>query len=163
MEHLMNRTPICACAALLLATIVIASGCPSESQNSAVSTPQAGIEQPGQTPPNVELPPAELSAAHVLIMYNGSERAPAEITRTKDEALALAKEIATKAKAEDADFAALAREHSDCPSGLDGGSLGSFRPGDMTPAFSEATAKLAVGEVSDLVETPFGYHIILRQ
>ena len=157
MEHVMNRTPMCAFATLLLATIVIASGCPSGSEDGAGSAPQAGIGQPRQTPPG------ELSAAHVLIMYNGSERAPAEITRTKDEALALAKEIATKAKAEDADFAALAREHSDCPSGLDGGSLGSFRPGDMTPAFSEATAKLAVGEVSDLVETPFGYHIILRQ
>ena len=153
----MNRTPTCAFTALLLATIVIASGCPSESEDGAVSTPQAGIEQPGQTPPG------ELSAAHVLIMYNGSERAPDEISRTKEEALALATEIATKAKAEGADFAALAREYSDCPTGPKGGSLGTFRPSDMVSAFSEATAKLAVGEVSDLVETPFGYHIILRQ
>ena len=142
----MKITPRCAFAVLLLATIVVGSGCSSESEDSAVSTP-----------------PGELSAAHILIMYDGSERAPAEISRTKEEALALATEIATKAKAEGADFAALAREYSDCPSGSKGGSLGTFRPGDMVPAFSEATAKLVVGELSDLVETPFGYHIILRQ
>ena len=159
----MNGTPIRAFTALLLATIAIASGCPGESQDSAVSTPQAGIEQPEQTPPNVELPPDELSAAHVLIMYEGSERAPAGITRTKEEALALAKEIAAKAKAEGADFAALAKEHSDGPSGPGGGSLGNFPPHAMVPEFSDATLKLAVGEVSDPVETSFGYHIIRRQ
>ena len=162
-HDLMNRTPICECVALLLATIVIASGCPSGSQDGAVPTPQAGIEQPEQTPPKVELPPDELSAAHILVMYKGSQRAPAEITRTKEEALALATEIATKAKAEGADFAALAKEHSDGPSGPGGGSLGNFPPHAMVPAFSDATVKLAVGEVSDPVETSFGYHVIRRQ
>ena len=159
----MSKTPICAFTALLLATIVVASGCPSESQDSAVSTPQAGIEQSGQAPPNVELPPDELSAAHILIMHKGSERAPAKITRTKQEALALANEIAAKAKAEGADFAALAKEYSDGPSGPGGGDLGSFPPHAMIPEFSAATIKLAIGEVSDPVETPFGYHIIRRQ
>ena len=138
MERLINRTPIWACAALLLTTIVLATGCPSESQD-------------------------ELSAAHILVMYKGSERAPAGITRTKDEALALAKEIATKAKAEGADFAALAKEHSDGPSGPEGGNLGTFPPHAMIPEFSAATIKLAIGDVSDPVETSFGYHIIRRQ
>lgn len=107
--------------------------------------------------------PEELNAAHILVMYKGSERAPADITRTKDEALALAQEIATKAKAEGADFAALAREYSECPSSADGGNLGNFMAGQMVPEFSKATMKLAIGDVSDVVESSFGYHVIRRQ
>jgi len=108
-------------------------------------------------------PSSELSAAHILIMHTESERVPESITRSKEEALALTKEIAVNLQAKDADFAALAKEHSDCPSGTEGGSLGSFAPNQMVPEFSQATIGLAVGEVSDLVETPFGYHIIRRQ
>ena len=159
----MNRTPICSFAAILLATLVVVSGCGGESKDSETSSPQAGNEQPGQTPPKVELPSDELSAAHILIMYRGSERAPRQIVRSKTRALELAEEIASEAKGDGADFAALAKEHSDCPSGRVGGNLGLFQPDGMAPAFSEATAKLAVGEISDPVETPFGYHIILRQ
>ena len=99
----MKITPRCWFAVLLVATLVIACGCPSDSQDSAVSGPQAGTDQPKRTPPKVEPPPNELSAAHILVMHKGSQRVPDDITRTKEEALALAKEIATKAKAEGAD------------------------------------------------------------
>ena len=105
---------------------------------------------------------SKLSAAHILIMHTGSARAPAEITRSKEEALALAQEIAAKAKADGADFAALAREYSDGPSGPQGGDLGTFAPQQMVKPFSDATMNLAVGGVSDPVETEFGYHIICR-
>jgi parvulin-like peptidyl-prolyl isomerase len=77
--------------------------------------------------------------------------------------LALAKEIAVKAKAEGADFAALAKEYSDGPSGADGGRLPDFLPHQMVKPFSDAVMKLAIGEVSDPVETEFGYHVIRRQ
>jgi parvulin-like peptidyl-prolyl isomerase len=96
-------------------------------------------------------------------MHKDSDRAPAEITRTKEEALALVQEIARRLEAEGADFAALAKEYSDCPSGSQGGDLGTFSPGQMVAPFSEATMKLGIGEVSDPVETQFGYHIIRRQ
>ncbi len=58
------------------------------------------------------------------------------------------------------DFAALAKEYSQGPSGPKGGDLGYFTKDKMVPPFAEAAFKLAVNEVSDIVETQFGYHLI---
>ena len=58
-------------------------------------------------------------------------------------------------------FAALAREHSTCPSGQEGGSLGQFGRGQMVPEFETAVFSTAPGEIApELIETQFGYHII---
>ena len=60
-----------------------------------------------------------------------------------------------------ADFAAVARAQSQDPgSAPNGGDLGFFPRGQMTPAFEEAAFKLKTGAVSNIVETPFGFHII---
>lgn len=71
-----------------------------------------------------------------------------------------AKEIAELARAEGADFAALAKEHSTGPSGPNGGDLGWFGQGQMVPAFNDAVFSMEVGQVSDPVQTQFGWHII---
>lgn len=101
----------------------------------------------------------KISASHILLMYEGSTRSSA--SRSKDEAEALIKDL--KGQLDDgADFAELAGEHSDCPSGSDGGSLGSFGKGQMVKEFQDAAFGLEDGGVSDVVETDFGYHLIKR-
>jgi peptidyl-prolyl cis-trans isomerase C len=101
----------------------------------------------------------KVSASHILLMYQGSERSSA--TRSKQEAqtqiAAIERELAAGG-----DFALLARQHSDCPSKSQGGDLGSFGRGQMVKAFEEAAFGLPVGGTSGVIETPFGYHLIQR-
>jgi peptidyl-prolyl cis-trans isomerase C len=59
-----------------------------------------------------------------------------------------------------ADFGEMAREHSECPSGKDGGGLGSFGPGQMVPEFDTVVFNEEVGAVHGPVQTSFGYHLI---
>ena len=60
------------------------------------------------------------------------------------------------------DFAEEAKKNSDCPSGAEGGSLGWFGRGMMVPEFDKAAFEMKKGEVSDIVTTQFGYHIIYK-
>ncbi len=101
----------------------------------------------------------QVRASHILLMYQGSMRSTA--SRSQDEARSQIDALAAQV-ADGADFAALAREHSDCPSGAQGGDLGAFGAGQMVPAFETAAFGLDVGATSGVVETPFGYHLIQR-
>lgn len=101
----------------------------------------------------------QISASHILLMYAGSERSRA--TRSKEEAQTQIADIASELRG-GGDFAALARQHSDCGSAQAGGDLGNFGRGQMVKGFEDAAFALNVGDTSDVVETPFGYHIIRR-
>jgi peptidyl-prolyl cis-trans isomerase C len=59
-----------------------------------------------------------------------------------------------------ADFAALAKEHSACPSGKSGGDLGEFGQGRMVPEFDKVVFSGEVGKVHGPVQTQFGWHLI---
>ncbi len=59
-----------------------------------------------------------------------------------------------------ADFAAVAKEHSTCPSGQQGGELGEFGPGQMVREFDEVVFSGALNEVHGPVQTQFGYHLL---
>ncbi|MBF0247677.1 MAG: peptidyl-prolyl cis-trans isomerase [Alphaproteobacteria bacterium] len=100
-----------------------------------------------------------VAASHILLMYAGSMRSSA--TRSKDEALAQIEDLKSQLDG-GADFAALAKDHSDCPSGSGGGALGTFGRGQMVKEFEDATFSMDVGDVSGVVETAFGYHLIKR-
>lgn len=102
---------------------------------------------------------SSIRASHILLMYKGSMRSTA--SRSKDEAQAEIAALREKIEG-GADFGAVAQDVSDCPSGAEGGDLGSFRPGMMVASFDQAAFALNVGELSGVVETPFGYHLILR-
>ena len=59
-----------------------------------------------------------------------------------------------------ADFAEVAAAHSNCPSGKNGGDLGSFTPGQMVKEFDQVVFNETVGEVHGPVKTQFGYHLV---
>ena len=117
---------------------------------------------PAQAPTPPPAPELRIGASHVLIQYKGSLRAAPTITRSKEEAKKLAADIAAKAK-KGQDFAALAKQYSDEPGAKDrAGSLGKFGKGQMVKPFEDAAFALKPGEVSGVVETDFGFHVIKR-
>ena len=99
--------------------------------------------------------PERVRASHILITVpKGSDAAAKTAARTK------AADILKDVKA-GKDFAALAKQHSQDPgSAQNGGDLGFFQQGQMVGPFNDVAFKLAPGQVSDLVETEFGFHII---
>ena len=111
--------------------------------------------------PVVELPD-EISASHILISYKGADRADSKITRSKQAARKEAERIRGLITNGGKDFADMAKKHSDGPSGPKGGDLGSFKFEVMAQPFSEAAFDLNIDEVSEVVETGFGFHIIKR-
>lgn len=85
---------------------------------------------------------AQASARHILV-------------ETEEACQALKDQIETGA-----DFAELARAHSQCPSGKQGGDLGQFGPGQMVPEFDRVVFNEEVGKVHGPVKTQFGYHLL---
>ncbi len=88
-------------------------------------------------------PPREFNASHILLE---SEQDAKKVLLELDAG---------------ADFAELAAERSTGPSGPNGGNLGWFGPGQMVPDFENAVAALEVGEISNPVQTQFGWHVII--
>jgi NIMA-interacting peptidyl-prolyl cis-trans isomerase 1 len=124
---------------------------------------------------NCEANMATYSASHILVKHQGSRRKAswkdpegAVIgNRSRDEAVTILEGYLSQlgglaGDALAARFAQLAGTESDCGSAKDGGDLGVFGPGQMMAPFEEATAALGVGEISGLVDTDSGTHIILR-
>jgi peptidyl-prolyl cis-trans isomerase NIMA-interacting 1 len=106
--------------------------------------------------------PDTIIAQHVLVIYKGAKRAPKTITRSKPDAKARAAEALAKIQA-GAAFEDIVKAYSDDAGSVDRlGSLGKFHRDDMEPAFSAAAFALQPGQVSDVVETPFGFHVIKR-
>lgn len=98
--------------------------------------------------------PEAVKASHILLGVD--QKATAEEKKAaREKAEKLRKELVGGA-----DFATLAKGNSTCPSSKQGGDLGFFGKGQMVPAFETAAFALKPGEISEVVETQFGYHII---
>jgi peptidyl-prolyl cis-trans isomerase C len=102
-----------------------------------------------------------VKARHILIRAKGAPMAalPGKPELTDEEALAKALAIRKRLDAGE-DFATLAKTESDDSSASQGGDLGEFRKGMMVPPFEQAAFGAKIGQVTDPVKTPFGYHLI---
>ncbi|XP_068639949.1 peptidyl-prolyl cis-trans isomerase Pin1-like [Aristolochia californica] len=112
----------------------------------------------------------KVRASHLLIKHQGSRR-PASWkdpdgsvikNTTRDAAVAQLKALREDIVSGKAKFGELAARHSDCTSAKRGGDLGPFARGQMQKPFEEAAFLLKVGEISDIVDTDSGVHIIVR-
>ena len=98
--------------------------------------------------------PEQVQASHILIKVD-----PKADEAQKTAALDKIKDIKQKIENGE-DFAVLAKKYSQCPSSKKGGDLGFFGRGQMVKPFEEAAFKMEIGQVSDIVQTTFGYHLI---
>ncbi|KAF2180679.1 peptidylprolyl isomerase [Zopfia rhizophila CBS 207.26] len=111
-------------------------------------------------------PGGKIRCAHLLVKHKESRR-PASwresrITREKSEARTVIEGYEKEVKENRRSLSELATTESDCSSARKGGDLGFFGRGDMQKEFEDAAFKLAKGEVSDIVETASGLHLIQR-
>jgi len=110
--------------------------------------------------------PGEVRASHLLVKHRDSRR-PASwkettIKRSKEEAIAILNGHQAAISGSADKFGDFAQIHSDCSSHSKQGDLGWFGMGQMQLPFEEATTALDVGQISDIVETESGVHLILR-
>jgi peptidyl-prolyl cis-trans isomerase C len=104
--------------------------------------------------PNLFKTPEMVRASHILVMVD-QKAGDAEKAKAKEKISGIQKRVQGGE-----DFASLAKEFSDCKSSTSGGDLDFFQRGQMVGPFEDAAFKLNSGEVSDIVETQFGYHLI---
>jgi peptidyl-prolyl cis-trans isomerase SurA len=98
--------------------------------------------------------PGELTVSHILFLVS-PQAASEEVERAHQKAREVMQKLRTGGN-----FAELARQYSDGPSAEQSGLLGTFRSGELLPGFEEAAANLQPGQISDIVRTRVGFHII---
>ncbi len=123
-----------------------------EQVRSTIVVPEAEINAFYQQNLTQYQTPAQVRASHILFKLEGKDEKAVQ---------AQAEEVLKKAKAPNADFAALAKQYSeDDTNNMNGGDLDYFGRGRMVAEFEQAAFGMKAGETSDLVKTAFGFHII---
>jgi NIMA-interacting peptidyl-prolyl cis-trans isomerase 1 len=152
----------------------LAAGCDAGDTDRA-ATDEPGAAAPAAAPdqaaanrsvdaPDGDAADREAAASHILIMYAGSQGAGPEITRTRAEADDAARRAHVLLRTDRASFEELARKYSDDRHTRDrGGYIGIFRRGEMTLPFERVVFGLEVGQISGVIETPYGFHVIRRE
>ena len=121
--------------------------------------PAAPVEKGART---AEAEPDEIRAQHLLVSYDGARSSPSGVKRTREEARERAGEALARVR-QGLDFDRVVAAYTDEPGGAARrGDLGKFTRDKMAAAFSEAAFALRVGEISGVIETPFGFHVIRR-
>ncbi|VDH99544.1 peptidyl-prolyl cis-trans isomerase NIMA-interacting 1 [Mytilus galloprovincialis] len=109
---------------------------------------------------------ATVQASHLLVKHKDSRRPSSwreeNITRSKEEAIKILEGYREQIVSGEKQFAELASQFSDCSSAKRGGDLGPFGRGQMQKPFEDATYSLDIGEMSEIISTDSGVHIILR-
>lgn len=106
--------------------------------------------------------PAKITVKHVLVKFKGSKNAPDAITRSRADACLRAIEARDKIRNGD-DFDAVVKAYSDeAGAATRGGSIGAVERKDLAKPFADAAFELSMNQLSDVVETEFGFHVILR-
>lgn len=122
------------------------------------STTNARLDGAGQE--------GKIRVAHLLVKHNGSRRPSSwkeqNITRSKEEAISLLKGYETQIQSGQKSLGDLAVSESDCSSARKRGDLGFFGKGQMQKEFEDASFALNPGEISGIVETASGVHLIER-
>jgi hypothetical protein len=139
------------------------------SASAAASAPSTPSATPSATAPPASAaasadapPPDTIIAQHILVEYAGAKRAAKTIKRSKADAKARAAEALAKVRS-GTPFEDVVKQYSDDEGSVDRmGSVGKFHRSDMDPAFSAAAFALKPGGVSEVVESPFGFHVIKR-
>lgn len=110
--------------------------------------------------------PSKVRAAHLLVKHNQSRNPRSwksdNITISKEEAIQIAQGYEKRIKSGETTLQELAQTESDCSSHKRGGDLGFFTKGQMQPAFEKSAFGLKVGEISGIVESDSGIHLIQR-
>jgi parvulin-like peptidyl-prolyl isomerase len=131
---------------------------PAASASAAASSSAAA---PSASATHIPVPDT-IVAQHILVGYKGAQRIARTVTRNRLDAKARAAEALAKLRG-GAEFEDMVKEYSDDPGSVDRlGLLGKFHRADLDPAFSKSAFALQVEQISDVVETPFGFHIIKR-
>jgi len=119
-----------------------------------------------ELPPNGNINTGKIRASHLLVKHKDSRRPSswreAHITRTKEDAMRMILAHEQRIRAGSTSLGELAMTESDCSSARKMGDLGFFGKGDMQKEFEEASFQLKPGEVSHVVETASGLHLIER-
>jgi NIMA-interacting peptidyl-prolyl cis-trans isomerase 1 len=106
--------------------------------------------------------PEKVGVRHVLVKYKGAKNAADTVTRTREEACLRALEARDKVLA-GAEFDAIVTEYSDEPGASERrGLIGQVERREVAPPFADAAFELSVQQMSDVVETDRGFHLILR-
>jgi len=106
--------------------------------------------------------PTRIGARHILVMHQRSAQKPEDVTRTREEAKKRAQECLLALRS-GAAWKSVVGECSDEPGAAErNGDLGVFERGAMVKSFSDAAFELQVNEISEVIETVYGFHIIQR-